>query len=326
MASNSPKAVSALTNTRNSRLKQLFNALLALGAALLLSSFTTAGGPDDSDDYPAHSSASEYQTEAEQFESAYDAPTNTPQTQNQPAAEHINAASSINTQQANQDQPTTEHIDAIDISPYQAVYQSSVKGITAELQQNLSQTKTGQWQLANAVTILFAGFDELSQFSIENGQVRPTLYHYNNPMSKGRSSELHFDQQLHTVVDKDHPKAPLKITPSTTDKLSGQLQIRLDLIREGQAYNGKAYSVVDSTKLKTYHTEVIGEETIKVLAGEFKAIKVKQFRQGKDKHTLIWLAKNHQYLILRLDVIDKGKLRDSLQLKQATIDGRDINR
>lgn len=305
MASNSPKAVSALTNTLNTTLKQSLSALLMLGAALLFSSATFAGGPDDSSDYQTNSPTSEHQAAAEQSK-----PANAP---------------SSNTQQTNQ-RPTTEPTDAIKISPYQAVYQSSVKGITAELQQNFTQTKAGQWRLTNAVTILFAGFDELAQFSIENGQVRPTLYHYNNPMSKSRSSELHFDQQRQTVVDKDHPKAPLKITPSTTDKLSGQLQIRLDLIREGQAYNGKAYPVVDSTKLKTYHTEVIGEETIKVLAGEFKAIKVKQFRQGKDKHTLIWLAKNHQYLILRLDVIDKGKLRDSLQLKQATIDGRDINR
>lgn len=311
MASNSPKTVSALTKPLikpfKATAKQRHPTLLALAVALLFSSAPIAGGVAD-DDYQSSSD---------------------PASSNAPSTVSSNPASTNTSNQeqgqAHQQDNNTEHLNVISVSPYQAVYQSNVKGITAELQQRLQQTADGQWQLSNVVNILFTGFDELSQFTIANGQVHPTFYHYNNPMSKSRSSELHFDQQHQTVIDKDHPQAPLTLAPSSTDKLSAQLQIRLDLSRDGDNYQGKTYPIVDSTKLKTYHTELIGEETINVLAGTFQALKIKQFRKGKDKYQLIWFAKNHQYLILRLDVIDKGKLRDSLQLKQAIIDGQDIS-
>ena len=301
MTNNSPIAASALTDLFNTAFRQHIINLLGICVALILSGAAVAGGDYD---YAADETV-DYQSNAHQT-----------------GAEQNHSENPVSVSSS----PSIEAASLRQVSPYQAVYQSKVKGITAELQRSLKQTSTGQWQLSNVVNVLFTGFDEQAQFSIENGQVRPTLYHYNNPMSKSRSSELHFDQKLQTVIDKDHLKTPLKLSPSTTDKLSAQLQIRLDMIREGKAYSGKAYSVVDSTKLKTYHTEVVGEEAIKVFAGKFNAIKIKQFRQGKDKHQLIWLAKDHQYLILRLDVIDKGTLRDSLQLKQATIDGNDISR
>lgn len=300
MASNSQKTASASTKPLSNAIKTHKQQIIALliSIALLFGGACVAGGIDDSRD----------RAQSPYSSTAYN-----------------NAASSKNPTQPDTHSDSDEHTNTAPISPYQAVYQSQVKGITAELQQSLKQTTAEQWQLTNVVNVLFTGFDEQSHFSIDNNQVRPTLYHYNNPMSKSRSSELHFDQKRQTVIDKDHPKSPLNITPLTTDKLSAQLQIRLDMIREGNTYSGKAYSVVDSTKLKTYHTEIVGEEPIDVFAGKFNAIKIKQYRRGKDKYQLIWLAKDHQYLILRLDVIDKGKLRDSLQLKNASIDGNDIS-
>jgi hypothetical protein len=128
---------------------------------------------------------------------------------------------------------------------------------------------------------------------------------------------LVFDWSAQTVSDKDHPSTPLALPFGAQDKLSAQLQIRLDLMASKGDIQQRSYPVVDSTKLKTYHIEKLGEEVISTPAGDFQTVKIKQYRKGKDKYNIIWLAQDMEYLIVRLDVIDRGELRDSMQLVEA---------
>jgi hypothetical protein len=209
------------------------------------------------------------------------------------------------------------------IAPHQATYISQIKDIHAELDQSLSQREDGQWQINNEVTAVFSSVTESSQFYIIDGQIAPVSYRYKNPLSKKRSSKLQFTQTGEQLQATEilQEKASIDIPSDSLDKLSFQLQLRLDMIASEGEFSSKDYHLVEQDSLKTYTVKKLSEEIIDTAAGSFKTIKLEQRRAGKDKHSLIWLAKDKQYFLLRVQRIKKSRVEYQVDLSQADIDG-----
>lgn len=210
----------------------------------------------------------------------------------------------------------------VELAPYTATYSSTVKGITAELKQSLEKTGEQQWALSNKVSIFLMGFEESSRFTVNQATVKPQAYEYKNQISRKRSSKLNFDWKASSVTDSLHPAPPVTLVAGVQDKLSFQVQLRLELMASKGAFDTKTYTMVDRNKLKTYQVKNLGEETITTPAGEFRAIKLEQRRPGRDKHTLIWLAKDWQYFLLRIERVDEGKSDYRIEVQKALIDGQ----
>ena len=210
------------------------------------------------------------------------------------------------------------------ISPYQANYLAHSKGFKLKLERSLKQQDNGQWQLSNITQVLFSHITESSVFTLADKQLQPLSYHYDNPLSRKKNSSLLFDPAANTVQEREQNNKTLALTQPSYDQLSFQMQLRLDLINNPQ-FKQKRYQLVDGDDLKQYQVELVGEETIKVGAGSFAAVKLKQYRPGKDKYTLIWLAKDWQYFILRLQRFKKGSSDSSIELQNAIIDGKPIS-
>ena len=69
-------------------------------------------------------------------------------------------------------------------------------------------------------------------------------------------------------------------------------------------------SVADGKRVTTYTYKVSGREKVKTPAGEFNALKlVKQKDSPDDKTTEIWLAAEHNYLPVRILVVEKDGSR-----------------
>ena len=209
------------------------------------------------------------------------------------------------------------------LSPYHATYSSTIKGISAELKQNLEHRGANLRLINNSASVLFVGFKEQAEFVERNGKVISKRYDYRNKMSSRRNSSLRFDWHNNTVTDIKHKQPPLAIPKGTMDMLSFHVQLRLDLINNPQ-FTEKNYSLVESSKLKTYTVTHLGEELINTPVGEYKAVKLKQQRPGKNKHTLIWLAKEKEYLLLRLQRIEKGQVVYQVNLDKAELAGKKL--
>jgi Protein of unknown function (DUF3108) len=210
------------------------------------------------------------------------------------------------------------------LQAYTATYSSTVRGIDATMQQSLKKTDTDQWQLHNEIALMFVGFEEQAQFRVTGKKLTPVNYDYSNSFSSKRESSLRFDWENNSVTDIRHSKTPLTIPEGALDKLGFQVQLRLDLLNSenGNTFTEKTYTLVERKKLKHYIVTPLGEELINTSAGKFNAIKLQQRRQGKDKHTLIWLAKDWDYFVLRIQRIEEGKSRFQVDLSQATINGK----
>ncbi|WP_019529491.1 DUF3108 domain-containing protein [Dasania marina] len=211
------------------------------------------------------------------------------------------------------------------IAPYQANYLAYSKGFTLKLERQLEQQAGDQWQLSNITQVLFSQIKERSTFTLSDGKLQPLSYQYDNPLSRKKNSSLQFDPTANTVQELTSKSAPLILATASYDQLSFQMQLRLDFINQAEPFTKKSYQLVDGDDLKHYQVEVLVEETINIAAGSFKAIKLKQYRPGKDKYTLIWLAKDWQYFILRLQRFKEGSSDSNIELQNAIIDGKPIS-
>ena len=211
----------------------------------------------------------------------------------------------------------------ITLKPYQAVYSTKVRGVSADMQQTLSKNDQQQWQVKSYASVLFADIEERATFTEADNQVIPLSYDYINQFSSKRNSKLVFNPEQQTVIDRLHSKEYLPLPENSYDRLSFQTQLHLDVINTAD-FTKKTYHLVDRSKLKTYEVSKLAEETIVTPLGTFTAIKFKQRRPGKDGHTLIWLAKDRDYFLLRVERIAEGKKEYQINLKSALIDGKTL--
>jgi hypothetical protein len=212
----------------------------------------------------------------------------------------------------------------IKLKPYTAIYSSSFNGMDAEMERSLKQTADNLWQLRNSASILFFDLEEKAQFSTAEGALTPLSYDYRNNMSSKRNSKLRFDTSQHSAFDSLHSKQPLPLPPNSFDKLSYQTQLRLELLQNQGKLLSETFHLVDRHKLKSYQFSQLGDEQIDTPAGRFNSIKLSQSRTGKDEHTLIWLAADWDYFVLRIQRVEDGKVEFQVDLNAAKIDGKAI--
>lgn len=211
------------------------------------------------------------------------------------------------------------------LKPHTAIYHSNTKGISAELKQTLEPLSEQRWRLKNHSSVMFVNFDYSAEFLVDGTRVRSLKYDVDNGMSKKRSAQLRFDWRKGTVYDQLHEVGPLPISNGLWDKLSMQAQLRMDLMAREAPLQEKPYPQISLHRIKQYLVSEEGEETLQTALGEFETIKLVEYREGKPDHTAIWLARDWDYLIIRLQRIEDGEVAYQIDLKSAELDGRKVS-
>jgi hypothetical protein len=163
---------------------------------------------------------------------------------------------------------------------------------------------------------MMAGISEVTRFNYQPTQpIQPLSYRYHRKvLGKSRKASIDFDwaKQSATTVVKDTPWK-MQVPAGTQDKLSYQLQLRLDLLA---GKTDMTYAVADGGKLKEYRFKVTGEEQIDTPYGRYNAVRVMRDRgEDADRETLIWLAPELDYLIVRLEQTESDGKTYALLLK-----------
>lgn len=247
-----------------------------------------------------------------------------------PAAQAGQAMSEENTAISLQEQlnalSQTETIEqSSKLIPYQAEYQVSNGSLNATLKRHLKKSETNkqnQWVVANSASLFMVGVEEHAEFQVNENLITPVNYQYDNQLRAKRNSNLTFDQQSNTVSDPNHFETPLAIYSGLWDKISFQEQLRIDI--NNPSFTTKTYDIVDTDRIKNYIVEKIGEEIVSTPAGNFNAIKLKQSRADKEEYTLIWLAKDWQNFIIRIDRIEDNKINYQLLFEQGSLNENKI--
>lgn len=213
---------------------------------------------------------------------------------------------------------------AFALEPFSAKYSSSYGVLRASGTRVLNAQDDGTWLMEHKARLLLVEVAERSTFMVSDGRVAPQTYQFSNPLSSKRNMQLAFDWNKKIVRDLD-TKQSLPLKAEVFDKLSYQVQLKLDVCANPDGFTGADYTVVDRDRLKTYRVTPVKHEVIATEAGPLRTIRLRQVRADKkdDQPTYIWLAPEWQCLLVRLDQEENGKVL-SLKLLEANIDGTPV--
>lgn len=207
---------------------------------------------------------------------------------------------------------------------FEAVYKAKYHGISVTATRRLQTLADGSQVFSFKADSWIADLEEASVFRwSENDRIVPIQYRYERTgLGRDREAVLNFDWATNTVVNNVERKPWKMAVPLLAlDKLSYQLQIRADLINDRPLLE---YKIADGGRIKEYSFEVMGGEEVRTDAGRFMAIKVKRVREDEDRQTIFWMAKEWDYLIVRLQQQEEDGSTYEIDLTRATLDGKPV--
>ena len=205
------------------------------------------------------------------------------------------------------------------LKPYRANYRISKDGVVAEVKRELQQLPGDRWRLSDSARILFFRLEETAEAQLHESHITPLHYRYRQGPGKSRNQDIHYDWEQATArVELDDKIREVPLGLPTYDKLSLQLQLRLDLL-SGRLEQPRSYRLVDRGRIKHYRIEKIGEEILTLGKRQIQTVKLRQHSEGKDKETFIWVAPDLDYLIVRI-VHEEDDERYEMLLESASLD------
>lgn len=203
-------------------------------------------------------------------------------------------------------------------------YKAKLYGFNITVTNRLTKTGDNKYHLLFKAESMVGSVTESSNLLWNAAQqtVMPEHYVYaRRGLGKKRDAELTFNWQTKTVTNNvEKTTWSMDIAQRVQDKLSYQLQLQQDLI------NGKhnfSYQIADGGRLKDYKFEKIGEETLETPLGKVKTVKIKRSRENDDRITYAWLAKDWNYLLVRLQQEENGDAY-TIYINKSTLDGKAI--
>jgi len=217
-------------------------------------------------------------------------------------------------------------VPASGLEPYDAVYESDLKGFNVHVKRSLEVTDNGVIVSIDARRFMFALHEESRMTYVSDSVLRPSSYVHNRKgFGNEHDKDLRFNWDDDTVTDLLNPKRePLEVEDPCYDKLGYQTQIRLDLMQDPNLER-KEYFVSNSIRNRVYTIVRVGEEVLDTPLGKLNTIKLKREGGAEDREVLVWVAPDWDYLLVRMDQTKKaGGRMQSLLLKSATIAGRSV--
>lgn len=209
--------------------------------------------------------------------------------------------------------------------PFRADYKAQFNDITVTATRSLTPLEGGEQLFSFKAETWLATLLESSQFRwSEDSTLVPQKYHYQRSVfGKKRKAILNFNWQKMTVVNnvQEHSWS-MSIPLMVQDKLSYQLQLRSDLLNNKSSLK---YHIADGGHLKTYLFETMGEEVLNTPVGPLHTIKIKKVNaKGKRRTTYIWMAKNWDFLLVKLQQTERDGKTYSIHLLNAEIAGQQV--
>lgn len=224
--------------------------------------------------------------------------------------------------------PVIGHTSDNSLSSYSAVYSASINGISIEITRVLETQVQGEYKLTLTASTPLLGFVESSSFKLDGGAIQALRYRYQGTGINTRARSSRFDWDTNKVHSIYKGKSyELSATKGLQDRLSWQEQIRWHLLNQTFTENKKvpSISLVSNKRIKKYHITYSGEETINTPLGTFNAAHYSKVQINSGREVHVWLAKDWDYLPLRVLQIEPNKKPGEIILKSAHLKGKIVS-
>lgn len=207
------------------------------------------------------------------------------------------------------------------LTPYTAIYEGKVSGLSADTETTLSADASGQMEYRSvakarglARLLKHDPIVEYSRFEEIDGRLRPIEYHYlfNDSGSK-RNARIIFDRENAVASSLYRSETvELDIGSDHVDRALETLVFRTDLIAGRVA---ERYPYIDRNALREAVYEELGTEKLDTKAGRFDTIKYRRHRIGSTRSAIIWFAPELEFLPVQVRHYDGEKVTGTVTLK-----------
>ena len=204
------------------------------------------------------------------------------------------------------------------LTPYQATYTASLNGLPVTVTSVLEATDKG-YRVSTSATNVLGQLLEHEDFHLAGERIVVDEYRHQRALLGSRRIE-------HLVVDlgqgvaryqRDDKIREIPLTPGLLGPMSYQVQLRRDLAAGNSAFD---YQVLHRGKVKQYHFQTQGTESVTLPKGAVEAIRIRRVRDDNDRETIVWIAPKFDYQLIKLRQIEDG---DSYELLLSDLNQRD---
>lgn len=213
---------------------------------------------------------------------------------------------------------------------FSATYNASYEGISAGAKRSLTfNENTDQYTLTSTVELTLFGsslsrIDERSDFLWVEEQPLPQHYEFVQSGFGARKRTVDFDHRNgvanFTINDQN---GQLMLDGPAFDDLSGYLVAKEQLT---QGKTEARFNVVDRGEIREHHYRIVDQVVLDTPIGKIDAVHLERIR-GEDsaRKTEIWLAPNHDYLLLKLVQTEPGGDTVELSIRSATLGEHELS-
>lgn len=210
---------------------------------------------------------------------------------------------------------------------YSAHYKASANGIAASADRSLSRFDDDSYRITNILQarllgIPIAKLEQRSEFVFSDNLVRPQAYSYQlTGISRASNSiAYNWDTQIALSIE-DEESWQLQLSDGVMDELSYQFALR-QLLIAGTTAEVLEFQLIDGDEIELHQYRLLADEVLLTPLGELNTIKLERMREDSDERaTTIWLARDWNFLLTRIDQVSGSGLRIELELENATVDG-----
>ncbi len=179
---------------------------------------------------------------------------------------------------------------------------------------------------ARGVLALFSDerVDEISQLQWNEKLEHACLQNYQfirkNKGKKNQQFSLSWDKQNNITVKGIYAGKAFNLNESAMiwDRLSVQLALAADLKSESKIQDKYIYNIIDKGKVAQYQFEYLKDEVMRVNDKQYNVIKIKRPHRSGTRTTYLWLARELDFLPVKIDQYRKGELHLSMTLNKFT--------
>ncbi|MBB3102267.1 DUF3108 domain-containing protein [Azomonas macrocytogenes] len=218
-------------------------------------------------------------------------------------------------------------LHAFEMKPFSVTYTADWKQVpvSGSAERKLEHRPDGSWQLDFSASMMIVNLTESSVFRTEGNDLLPQSYAFKRGgLAKSKTVNHIFNWNAKQVTGSDNgDPVSLPLNRGLLDKSTYQVALQKDVASGKQSMS---YQVIDVDEIDTYDFRVLGEEKVETKVGQIDAIKVERVRDPTQtkRQTILWLAKNWNYLLVSLYQVEKDGKQYHIILEQGTVDGKAV--
>lgn len=139
-------------------------------------------------------------------------------------------------------------------------------------------------------------------FNGEYLQPRTYLYHHKSKR-KDRKTQATFQSPTKVSGTHKNEAFSLDVSADSIDRATLELALARDISKGKKSFS---YAIIEKNKQKRYHLKALGEEVLMLNGQKYHCEKMIVERDDKSRRTLFWLAKETDFMPVKIDHREKG--------------------